>query len=196
MVDLGAGTGRLAIPLAEEGYRVTAVDPSAAMLDVLTARTEAKVACVTSTAAAFSSDSEVDLVLCVFSVLTYITGAAGLSRTLHTISRVLNPSGHLIVSIPSPEVLHSYEHETDDMDRRVDVEDLGDSLFRYRERTRVLISHVWRSFEDEFDLRLWTRSEVMEAAQAAGMVEAADVSADFEDWGAEYLILEKAIAPA
>jgi 2-polyprenyl-3-methyl-5-hydroxy-6-metoxy-1,4-benzoquinol methylase len=31
IVDFGAGTGRLAIPLARAGYRVTAVEPSSAM---------------------------------------------------------------------------------------------------------------------------------------------------------------------
>ncbi|MFQ3671227.1 MAG: class I SAM-dependent methyltransferase, partial [Verrucomicrobiia bacterium] len=32
IVDFGAGTGRLSLPLSRAGYRVTAVDPSAEML--------------------------------------------------------------------------------------------------------------------------------------------------------------------
>ncbi|MCA1791649.1 MAG: methyltransferase domain-containing protein, partial [Thioalkalivibrio sp.] len=35
VVDFGAGTGRLAVPLARDGFRVTAVDPSPAMLERL-----------------------------------------------------------------------------------------------------------------------------------------------------------------
>jgi len=38
-IDLGAGTGKLALALAARGLRVTAVDPSAAMLEVLEAAT-------------------------------------------------------------------------------------------------------------------------------------------------------------
>ena len=35
ILDLGAGTGRLAIPLSQSGFQVTAVDASVGMLDVL-----------------------------------------------------------------------------------------------------------------------------------------------------------------
>jgi SAM-dependent methyltransferase len=38
VVDLGAGTGRAALAMAERGWRVTAVEPGHAMLDVLRAR--------------------------------------------------------------------------------------------------------------------------------------------------------------
>ena len=32
IIDFGAGTGRLSIPLAKKGYKVTAVEPSEAMM--------------------------------------------------------------------------------------------------------------------------------------------------------------------
>jgi len=35
VIDVGAGTGFFSIPLARRGYRVTAVEPSAAMIDIL-----------------------------------------------------------------------------------------------------------------------------------------------------------------
>ena len=35
ILDVGAGTGRLAIPLSERGYSITAIDASKLMLDVL-----------------------------------------------------------------------------------------------------------------------------------------------------------------
>jgi SAM-dependent methyltransferase len=38
VVDLGAGTGRASLAMAERGWRVTAVEPGRAMLDVLRAR--------------------------------------------------------------------------------------------------------------------------------------------------------------
>lgn len=190
-MDLGAGTGRLAIPLAEQGFRVTAVDPSEAMLRVLAEQAGDTVRRVTSTAADYSDQNHADLVLCVFSVLAYITTESELSRTLDSASRVLNSSGRMILSIPSPSVLHSFEHETDDMERSVHVAELGDGLFRYSERTRLLVTHVWRTFEDDFDLRLWKRADIERAAGAAGLVETADVSSEFQDWGAEYLVLGK-----
>ena len=38
VVDLGAGTGRASLPMAERGWRVTAVEPGRPMLDVLRAQ--------------------------------------------------------------------------------------------------------------------------------------------------------------
>src|SRR5688500_4285435 len=38
LLDLGAGTGRLAIPMAQSGYRVVAVDLSPRMLELLGAK--------------------------------------------------------------------------------------------------------------------------------------------------------------
>ena len=40
VVDFGAGTGRLALPLAKAGYNVVATDPCAEMLAVLSSKAE------------------------------------------------------------------------------------------------------------------------------------------------------------
>ena len=44
VVDLGAGTGHLALPLARAGLWVTAVEPARRMLDVLAANTDSRLA--------------------------------------------------------------------------------------------------------------------------------------------------------
>ena len=41
ILDVGAGTGQLSLPLAERGHRVTAIEPAAAMLHVLEGRARA-----------------------------------------------------------------------------------------------------------------------------------------------------------
>lgn len=53
VADLGAGTGRASLAMAARGWRVTAVEPGEAMLDVLTARfAEARLAIATAQASA------------------------------------------------------------------------------------------------------------------------------------------------
>src|SRR5580693_5062940 len=46
ILELGAGSGRVTVPLARDGFRVTAVDRSPAMLDKLRARVAALPAAV------------------------------------------------------------------------------------------------------------------------------------------------------
>ena len=62
ILDIGAGTGRIAIPLAEKGIRVTCVEPSPAMRDMFTDKLaerfelEKNILLVAGTAATFSLD--------------------------------------------------------------------------------------------------------------------------------------------
>ncbi len=62
ILDIGAGTGRIAIPLAEKGIRLTCVEPSPAMRDIFTDKLaerfelEKNIFLVAGTAATFSLD--------------------------------------------------------------------------------------------------------------------------------------------
>ena len=73
IVDFGAGTGRLSIPLANNGYRVVAVDPCKQMLDQLSGKQGGD--CVTTFVGQmqdFQTDAPFDMAICVFTVLLYL----------------------------------------------------------------------------------------------------------------------------
>jgi 2-polyprenyl-3-methyl-5-hydroxy-6-metoxy-1,4-benzoquinol methylase len=70
IVDFGAGTGRLSIPLAGAGYQVTAVEPSGPMLDQLRkAPASLDITSIKSTMQDFSTEARFDLAICVFTVV-------------------------------------------------------------------------------------------------------------------------------
>ena len=124
VVEFGAGTGRLAIPLAQMGYQVTAVDGSAGMCRVLKAKAAAGVEgaiaapCVVcqqssvpveqrrtvEVAVCHQSicepllDSRFDLGLCVFTVLNYLVEEDDLRRLATVAASAVRPGGKLLVS--------------------------------------------------------------------------------------------------
>jgi SAM-dependent methyltransferase len=124
VVDFGAGTGRLAIPLARAGYTVAAVDASAQMCRVLRVKAAAgvegavvnhctscetnpgamaqqagvKVAVVNQTICRPVKKSGFDLGVCVFTVLNYLFDDLDLRQFVHAAAHVIRVDGKLLVS--------------------------------------------------------------------------------------------------
>jgi SAM-dependent methyltransferase len=98
-LELGCGTGRIAIPLLEAGHSVVGVDRSEAML--ARARRRARRARVLNRALFVRSDirslplrtSRFDFVIAPYGMLQSLTRDRDLSRTLESVARVLRRGG-------------------------------------------------------------------------------------------------------
>ena len=100
ILDFGAGTGRLAIPLAEMGYEVFAVDQCKKMLQVLQEKAEAKnLAIHTSTTLDNFKHESFDLIISVFTVLHYITSEEVLHGYFRDFKDMLKPGGHYLFDL-------------------------------------------------------------------------------------------------
>lgn len=109
VLELGAGSGRLAIPLARQGLEVWAVDSSAAMLDRLRDkpggdRVHAVVDDMATLAAPALPTHGFDVVLCAFNTLFNLTETAAQQRCLRRVAERLAPGGRLVVEafVPPP----------------------------------------------------------------------------------------------
>lgn len=198
VIDFGAGTGRLAVPLARDGFRVTAVDPSAAMLERLVEHaTEAgvAVACVVDTVESYRGATEHDLALCVFTVLGYLLDEGALAAAARSMAGALRPGGLLLIDIPGRTVFEGFDIEADDVIRcvEIDEDEGGGGLFRYRERTAVQIDGATERYEDTFLVRHWPRDTVVAALEDAGFEVEEDLSEAFVQWGADYLLLRQGV---
>lgn len=195
VVDFGAGTGRVALPLSELGFRVTAVDPSPAMLGRLARkeREPGRVARVVAPVEAFVGAGDQDLALCVFSVLGYLVTVPALQAAFRGMASALRPGGAVVVDVPGPEVLEGFEVESEDVLRYVDIEPVTgvEGLYDYLERTAVRRAGGVRRFEESFRVRAWKRGEILAAAGAAGLALEAELTHRFEAWGADYLLLRR-----
>lgn len=103
IVDLGCGTGMLAVELAAGGRRVFGVDPAPAMIAVARAREGGEsVEWIIGTAAEIPS-SDVDLVVMTGNISGYILDDRQWSATLVRIHQTLGPDGRLAFSSRNPE---------------------------------------------------------------------------------------------
>lgn len=195
VVDFGAGTGRVALPLAGLGYQVTAVDPSEAMLSRLAEKEPAgaRVARVVAPMEEYRGAGDQDLALCVFSVLGYILEPEQLAAAFRGIGSALRLGGVAVVDVPGREVLEGFEVETEDVLRHVEIDPVPGrpAIYVYRERTAVRCAGKEKRFGDSFLIRRWDREEVVDAAGRAGLILEDDLTSRFEAWGADYLLLRR-----
>jgi SAM-dependent methyltransferase len=105
ILDVGAGTGRVALDLARRGHDVTAVDSEAELLAALVARAAAEdldVEVVVGDARAFSLAGRFALVLLPMQVVQLLGGEGGRASMLAAVKGVLAPGGRLAVALADP----------------------------------------------------------------------------------------------
>lgn len=114
IVELGIGTGRVAVPIAQTGKRVIGVDSSERMLELC--RLRAGEAGVADKVEARLGDfrqppvsERVDLVIAPFRSLSHLETDADRLRTLAAVYQMLLPGGRFIfdVATPDPEQVRS-----------------------------------------------------------------------------------------
>lgn len=112
LLELGCGTGRLLIPLAQAGFEVTGVDRSAPML----ARARQKIASLSPEVASriiliqsdmryISLHKQFSLVFIALNTFVHLLTRQDQRRTLSTAARHLSPEGRLIIDLSNPLLL-------------------------------------------------------------------------------------------
>lgn len=102
VVDLGCGTGALAVDLAHRGMRVTGVDPAAAMLDQARRRPGAAPVVWRQGDAADLPDAASDLVVMSGHVAQLFVADTDWEQALRHVRRTLRPGGHLAFEMRDP----------------------------------------------------------------------------------------------
>jgi SAM-dependent methyltransferase len=171
VVDLGCGTGVLALLIAGEGPVVTGVDPAGASLDVARAKPGASAVTWRHGDATAIPPSSADLVLMTGNAAQAIVEDDDWLNTLRQVRAGLRPGGRFVFETRRPEA-RGWERWTDELSRSttevdgvgavtswVDLTDVSLPLvsfrwtFVFRADGQVLTSDSTLRFRDETDLR-------------------------------------------
>lgn len=99
ILDLGCGTGNYLIPLLKTGYQVTGLDSSPKMLRFCRDKIDRhglKAALYKGKLQSFRLNKKFDAVICMFSVIDYVTKIAEVKRTLKNVFNHLKSGGLFI----------------------------------------------------------------------------------------------------
>ncbi len=182
VLDLGCGTGRLALMLAERGHDVVGVDPAAAMLQIARARdVDGRVRWIEGDARHVDlGDTRFDLIVMTGNVFQVFLTDDDARAVLVTARRHLAPSGRLTFETREPSTLEWEEWTPDQTREVVHVEDTGDVevSYAFREQHGELITFDTRhvlpdgsEYTSPSTLRLRTREHVAELLRETGFDE-------------------------
>jgi len=173
VLELGAGTGRVAIEIARQGIEIVAVDPSHAMLT----RAEQKASALTAEARAALTLRHGDLqtlrlrrkfslVIAPFNVLMHLYTQSDLERAFKTVLHHLAPAGRFVFDVSMPD-LRAMVRNPGRLYRgpRVVQPDTGRAYkyfesFEYDALRQVqLVSMIFQSESDPEDLKILPLSQ-------------------------------------
>ncbi|MCB9588050.1 MAG: class I SAM-dependent methyltransferase [Polyangiaceae bacterium] len=185
VLELGAGSGRISLPLLEDGVHVRAVERAPEMLRLLEeqavdlgVRERLTSLCVDFRD--FELGERLSLAICPFNALAHLHTEEDLRRTLGHVERHLEPRGALVCDVLRREAHHDaqtthltpyFEHPESGVPCRV-LETLEFNAETNRLRIQLTLTamrgpeHVE---EHTLDLRFWSADELAAAGDASGL---------------------------
>jgi SAM-dependent methyltransferase len=196
ILDFGAGTGRLTLPLTEKGYTVHSADPSTPMLDVLVTKMNASGRTPSTYVCPIDgyNGPKGDLALAAFTVMNYITAETIMENSIRNISEHLNSGGYFFFDLAGPAYFTGHYSglvNKPNLNRRISITNTASQhIFKYEEETTCSGNGFDCSYTDSFCLRQWLRTEIDDMLHKYGLkfVQAFD---ELNATGAQYLLYRK-----
>ena len=192
LLDVGAGTGRLAIPLSQAGFQVTAVDASRGMLDVLKRKDpSALITTHQSLVQELGLNRTFPFIACVFSVFCYLTTEDDLRNCIRAIASHLSDGGKALVDFTARISFQGMSYQSEDLIRTVIVEEENseEGLFRYYETVQVSSPDGALEYKDEFSIKYWDYKFLLGVFADEGLSIELDLQDRFLGSGARYFLL-------
>jgi len=199
ILDFGAGTGRLSIPLAEKGYWMIAVDQSVGMINAFRSKLvdqNLNIEIHPCSISAYNGD-RADLAMAVFTVLSYITTEDELANSIKNICNHINSSGFFFFDLPDRVFFDRgeiFNIHRDDFKRLVYLKRTEEeNIYIYKESTQCLCSSCGQDckFEEEFKIRYWELKKMDELLRGQGFEDTGMLFPQFANTGSTYRLYKR-----
>jgi SAM-dependent methyltransferase len=199
VVDLGCGTGNLAIPLAKSGFEVYGIDLSADMLAIARSKWDeppvrgrgGSIRWLQQDMRDWELPDPVDAVISFCDCLNYLTEKEDLIRTFRQTFMGLSPGGLFLFDVHAPRTFERYAEEQPFILDEKDIAYLWtseydpldqiirhDLTFFVREPSESVSYDLYRRFEESHQQRAYDPEWLKEQLAAAGF-ELLHICADF-----------------
>lgn len=197
ILDYGAGTGRLAIPLTKMGFSVIAVEKSEPMVQVFNENAEMnglQNIPIFNCAINEYQNGQADLALCLFTVLTYITSDTEMRDALRNISKHLSPNGLFLFDLPGSMFFSNHgvmNINKPGLNRSIQISPLQQPIYSYSESCNGNMNGNAFNYNDSFELRHWSIEEINQILEQEGIKRINRNFPQFQGTGSSYFLYQK-----
>jgi ubiquinone/menaquinone biosynthesis C-methylase UbiE len=193
ILDIGAGTGRMSLPLIESNFYVSSLDPSAGMLSQLAKKlpNHPNLELIHCPVAELEMHERHHGALCIFTVSSYWLDESTLANSLRSIYNALLPNGWLIIDRTLKSSFSDTVFQNEKIHRQAIIEDLGGDLYRFTEQSTISSSNNIKQINDSFLIRYWEEDLFLDHVKATGFNIEQDLSQVFSSSGASFYLLRK-----
>lgn len=194
ILDVGAGTERLAIPLYESGYSITAIDASNPLLDVLRSKgSTSRIHTIHARLQDLALKDQFDFVCYVLSVFCYLTTEGELDAAIDAICRHTKPTGKILVDVTALGSFTGINYQSEDLIRTavIEQEDPIQHLCHYSETAQKSQPDGIQEFKDDFLIKYWDHGLSLNKFAKIGFGSQLSMTHQFVGSGARYFLLGK-----
>ena len=197
IIDYGAGTGRLSIPLSNQGYKVIAVEKSIGMIDEFREKLNGPNHGIDLHHCTISqfNNGHADLAIALFTVLSYSVTEEELSTNIQNICKHVNPKGYFFFDLPD-SVFFAQESfinmESRTFKRKVDlIRNPEKDVYTYREQCSGVLNNEEFNYTEEFKIRYWELSALDKLLNENGFMDTLKTFPEFNVTGSTYKLYQK-----
>ncbi len=170
IIDVGSGTGRLAIPLTQIGFEVVGIDQCTGMNDELQKKAlKNNLNIATHLSINGTQVNDADMAIAIFTVLSYINEKSDLKQLFLDIHNSLKPGGYFLFDLSHKEPyfkisnnggIISEKNELDFIDNVKIVCDLNKESCNYKEKTLGVMNDENFECDENFVIKFWDFEKV------------------------------------
>lgn len=197
ILDFGAGTGRLALPLANQGFKVIAVEKSIGMVNELKKKLDGQNSEIEIYNCSVSEyeNGKADLAIALFTVLNYSISEDELSKNIKNICKHINPNGYFFFDLPNTVFFNAgrlTNIDTNTFRRLVELTSNNENdIYTYKEQCSGIFNGQEFSYEDEFKIRYWEISTLDKLLIENGFNDTLKLFSQFNSTGSTYKLYKR-----